>query len=234
MIKYIFAASLGLFLACSSGDLAQALSDKPAHSGIRVSGQEWLLFAAASTESTEINDASRFEVIEIDDETPVAVEESLEIVRTAAPSAVEATTVPPAESFIEKNWLWLVTALIFAALLFWGLKQRYARNKSYYLEFPELNQRFALKPGTQLLGSSPHSDITLDTPELGNVHAEFCVGAECTIRERLANEGVKDMLSSEGILLNGKPVQGTTRVAPGDVLQIGSTRAIIRAGKEAA
>lgn len=234
MLKYIIAAVLGLSLACSTGGLALAMTDTAENSGEAIY-QERLLSAAASTETTEnLNDTSRFEVIAVDDETPVVVEESLEVINTAAPGAVETPTAPPAESFIEKNWLWLLAALICAALLFWGFRQRYASTKSYFLEFPELNQRVALKPGTHLLGSSPHSDITVDTPDLDNIHAEFCVGAECTIKERLADEGVKDMLSSEGILLNGKRVQGTTRLSPGDVLQIGTTRAIVRAGKKAA
>lgn len=237
MIRYIFAVMLGLSLCLASGQGASAAQGH----GIDGRNGKLLVSAASDRAAQNLNDDYRYEIVEVDEDSPVLVDEQVEVVRTAAQDDATVSGAPisaspaPQESFLEKNWLWLFLACILLAMAFYGVRRRQAlKQNTLFVEFPELNQRFQLRPGTMLLGSSPDGDISVDEPSVGNVHAELCVGAECTIRERLTNEGVADMLSTKGVLLNGKRVEGTTRLSPGDVLQIGATRAIIRSGKQAA
>ena len=126
-------------------------------------------------------------------------------------------------------WWSLLILLLFLALIWWVyrrsglLPKNRAKDGSLplFIEFPELNRSFPLKPGTMVLGAAPDSDIVVDDdPSIGAAHVEFCVGDDCK---------VTNLLASKNLLLNGRQVQGTTVLKPGDQLVLGNTRAVIRA-----
>ena len=149
------------------------------------------------------------------------------------PSATPAVPEASEKSFFARYWPWLLLLLLgLLWLLFRGRKRSSpaqtlapARREEFedaplLIEFPDLGLRFPLKPGTMVLGSAPGSDIPLDDDSVAEAHAEFCVGDACTLR---------DLPGSYRLLVNGKPVQGATRLKPGDELMIGDNRAVIRA-----
>ena len=129
-------------------------------------------------------------------------------------------------------WWSLLVLLLFLALLWWVYRRSglFTKNRvkdgsqPLLIEFPELNRSFPLKPGTMVLGASPDNDIVVDDdPAIGASHVEFCVGDDCKIN---------NLLASKNLLLNGRQVQGTAALKPGDQLVLGSTRAIIRAARD--
>lgn len=159
---------------------------------------------------------------------------------------------PPAtllgKGFFQKRWPWFLLAIaaLLAPLMLWSRrktshdapgvktatsvspaagKQNLDKNsgaqeaKPLSIYFPDLNRSYALRPGTMLLGSAPASDIVLDEPGIARVHAEFCTNGNCI---------VKDAIVAAGVRLNGKALMGADTLKPGDVLEFGPVRAVVR------
>ncbi|MEZ4297398.1 MAG: FHA domain-containing protein [Polyangiaceae bacterium] len=69
-------------------------------------------------------------------------------------------------------------------------------------------------PGEFLIGRSPDCQLSLDDPLVSRRHAVLVVQAEAVF--------IEDLNSRNGVLANGKRINGPTRVNDGDQLQVGS------------
>jgi hypothetical protein len=69
-----------------------------------------------------------------------------------------------------------------------------------------------LPPGTYKVGRAPHADLQIDHPSVSSSHCEMSVGDGAL--------AVKDLGSTNGILLDGQPVQ-EAQVAPGQIMRMG-------------
>lgn len=143
-----------------------------------------------------------------------------------APQNAAAGPVSQQESSKAANiWPWLVGILFFLLLLWLYLRRKSqaptitAKEEPLVIEFPESGLSFPLKPGTMVMGSNPASDIRIDAPDIMDAHVEFCTGSECNLR---------NLSGSQGVFLNGKAVEQTVRLKPGDTLTFGSTKAEIK------
>lgn len=155
--------------------------------------------------------------------------ENTATVQNSTRNAVEEQKIDKAASI----WPWLIAALFFLLLLWLYMRRKNPApvtaagtatgEEPLLIEFPHAGLRFPLKPGTMVMGSNPASDIRIDSPDIKDTHLEFCTGAECSL---------KNLAGSQGVLLNGKAVEQTARLKPGDVLTIGSTRAVIKRQSE--
>ncbi len=156
--------------------------------------------------------------------------------KTATPSPVQTASPanrPAAEpTNIKALWPWFLLALL-ALLLLWFLLRKkkgtvYATTSRdnavpLVIEFPDLDLRYPIRPGTMILGSGPDNHIRLDDPDVEEAHAEFCTGPDCELRK---------LSGSYGVLLNGKEVERSVKLKPGDTLSIGNTKAVIRSAEE--
>ena len=75
--------------------------------------------------------------------------------------------------------------------------------------------RFGLRGPETTIGRGPVMDIVLTDPRVSRRHA--------VIRLSDAVLTVEDLASSAGTTVNGSPITGTTTLAPGDQVEIGST-----------
>ena len=153
--------------------------------------------------------------------------------------ATEASSTAPvtddSTSFFSRAWPWLLgVALLLGLLASYFMRAKNVSSNviatgaaatpvAYAIEFPELNRSFLLKPGTSVMGSASSNDMVLDEPSVAHVHAEFFVGNDCVVR---------DMQASGGVMVNGKRVEGSVKLKPGDKLKMGTTTAIIRPARE--
>jgi diguanylate cyclase (GGDEF)-like protein len=75
-------------------------------------------------------------------------------------------------------------------------------------------QVFRLRPGRQIVGRRPESDIRLRERAVSGIHAEIIrVGDEVTIH---------DLASTNGTLVNGSRIKQPTPLTPGNLLRIGN------------
>lgn len=136
-------------------------------------------------------------------------------VNTGAPFS--GTVLPP--SLVARYWPWLALFMALIGAMAWILLRRHpAAPLPLILDVPELGRSFSLKPGTMVLGASPHSDIHMEHPGVAGFHAELCVGKDCRLLNR----------HSRNVLLNGRPVKGSAQLRPGDVLKFGDLTALVR------
>ncbi|MGH7818812.1 MAG: FHA domain-containing protein, partial [Candidatus Binatia bacterium] len=77
-----------------------------------------------------------------------------------------------------------------------------------------------------VLGKQTDCDIVLSNPKVSRRHAR--------IAARNGGLYVEDLGSTNGTLLNGRPVDGERRLAPGDVIEVGPFRVAVEAGAPAA
>ncbi len=95
-----------------------------------------------------------------------------------------------------------------------------AQASGFELVFPDLGIHFPLKLGTMVAGTASNNDIVLRDTSLAGHHVEFHVAeGECRVR-RLDSSGT--------ILINGTRLKGSAVLKPGDTLQIGTARAVVR------
>jgi len=77
-------------------------------------------------------------------------------------------------------------------------------------------RRLVVPPGGALLGRSREADIVLDDPNVSRRHAE--------LRPSGAGWLVADLGSTNGVRVNGRPIDGPHPVADGDELELGTVR----------
>ncbi|MES1176136.1 MAG: FHA domain-containing protein, partial [Myxococcales bacterium] len=71
-----------------------------------------------------------------------------------------------------------------------------------------------LSPGSITIGRKQSCDLVLDDPQASRVHARVIVGEQ--------SAAIQDMSSGNGVMVNGKRIQGLQRLDVGDRIQIGS------------
>jgi FhaA, N-terminal domain/FHA domain len=76
-------------------------------------------------------------------------------------------------------------------------------------------QRLVVGPGGATLGRSRQCDLVLSDPNVSRQHAE--------IRPRGGSWVLTDLGSTNGSRVNGRPVQGSEVVRPGDEIELGAT-----------
>jgi predicted component of type VI protein secretion system len=83
-------------------------------------------------------------------------------------------------------------------------------------------RRLLLPPGGGVVGRSRDCEIVLEDSGISRHHAEI----------RPAAEGwtVEDLHSTNGVVLNGRPVRGAHLLQPGDRLELGSTEIVFEVG----
>lgn len=77
-----------------------------------------------------------------------------------------------------------------------------------------LQHNLELTPGEFLIGRSAECQLSLDDPLVSRKHAMLAVSAD--------DVTVRDLGSRNGVLINGKRIQGAANVADGDKITIGS------------
>jgi S1-C subfamily serine protease len=75
---------------------------------------------------------------------------------------------------------------------------------------------------TVTIGRHPDSDLVIADPKVSARHAELAVADDGTLT-------VRDVGSTNGTALNGRPVSGLVTVRPGDQLEVGDTRVTVGA-----
>ena len=70
-----------------------------------------------------------------------------------------------------------------------------------------------LSPGSITIGRKRSCDLVLDDPHTSRVHARVIVGE--------SSAAIQDMSSGNGVLVNGRRIQGLQRLDVGDRVQIG-------------
>jgi hypothetical protein len=76
-------------------------------------------------------------------------------------------------------------------------------------------KRLVVGPGGATLGRSRHSDVMVDDPNVSRAHAE--------IRPRGGSWVLADLGSTNGSRLNGRRVEGSEVLKPGDEIELGTT-----------
>jgi len=77
-------------------------------------------------------------------------------------------------------------------------------------------RRLVVGPAGATLGRSRQCDIVLDDPNISRQHAE--------VRPRGGSWVLSDLGSTNGSRINGRRVEETEVVRPGDVIELGATR----------
>ena len=70
-----------------------------------------------------------------------------------------------------------------------------------------------LSPGSITIGRKQTCDLVLDDPQTSRVHARVIVGEQ--------SAAIQDMSSGNGVVVNGRRIQGLQRLDVGDRIQIG-------------
>jgi hypothetical protein len=91
-----------------------------------------------------------------------------------------------------------------------GLRQRAGRALLLHE-----GRRLVIAPGGATIGRSRQCDITLDDPNISREHAE--------VRPSNGAWFVRDLGSTNGTALNGRRVNGSEQVNPGDTIEIGTS-----------
>jgi phosphoserine phosphatase RsbU/P len=79
--------------------------------------------------------------------------------------------------------------------------------------------RFPLRQGTQVVGRTRESDITIVDAAISRRHAEVSVDGDRVI--------LKDLGSLNGTLVNGAPLSGETTLRPGDQIRFGQVTLVL-------
>ncbi len=77
-------------------------------------------------------------------------------------------------------------------------------------------RRLVVGPGGVVVGRSRQCDIVLEDPNISRRHLE--------VRPRGGSWVVADLGSTNGSRVNGRPIEGSELVRPGDEIELGSTR----------
>jgi hypothetical protein len=83
-------------------------------------------------------------------------------------------------------------------------------------------RRLLIPPSGGTIGRSRHCDVVLEDTGVSRRHAAVRPGAEGWVLE--------DLDSTNGVLLNGRPVDGEQPLAPGDRIELGSTEIVFETG----
>jgi pSer/pThr/pTyr-binding forkhead associated (FHA) protein len=83
-------------------------------------------------------------------------------------------------------------------------------------------RRLLVPPTGGTIGRSRECDIVLDDTGISRRHAE--------VRPGLAAWEVEDLGSTNGVLVNGRAIQGAQPLEPGDRLELGSTQILFELG----
>jgi pSer/pThr/pTyr-binding forkhead associated (FHA) protein len=78
--------------------------------------------------------------------------------------------------------------------------------------------------GSATVGRSANADIVIPDEAVSRTHAAFRVDGQTLV--------VQDLGSSNGTLVNAAPIDAPRRLAPGDVVTVGSTELELRVGGE--
>jgi pSer/pThr/pTyr-binding forkhead associated (FHA) protein len=78
--------------------------------------------------------------------------------------------------------------------------------------------------GAATIGRSTNADIVITDEAVSRAHAAFRVDGQTLV--------VEDLESSNGTLVNGDPIHSPCRLAPGDVVTVGSTELEVQVGDE--
>jgi ABC transport system ATP-binding/permease protein len=78
--------------------------------------------------------------------------------------------------------------------------------------------------GSATVGRSTNADIVLPDEAVSRTHAAFRVDGQTVV--------VEDLGSSNGTLVNGDPIDSPCRLAPGDLVTVGSTELELQVGEE--
>jgi pSer/pThr/pTyr-binding forkhead associated (FHA) protein len=70
-----------------------------------------------------------------------------------------------------------------------------------------------LSPGSITIGRKQSCDLVLDDPQTSRLHARVIVGEQ--------SAAIQDLSSGNGVIVNGKRIQGLQRLDVGDRIQIG-------------
>ncbi|MET0791670.1 MAG: FHA domain-containing protein [Polyangiaceae bacterium] len=70
-----------------------------------------------------------------------------------------------------------------------------------------------LSPGSITIGRKQSCDLVLDDPQTSRVHARVIVGE--------SSAAIQDLSSGNGVMVNGRRIQGLQRLDVGDRIQIG-------------
>ncbi|MBI5536224.1 MAG: FHA domain-containing protein [Deltaproteobacteria bacterium] len=84
-----------------------------------------------------------------------------------------------------------------------------------------LQHDFELTPGRFVIGRSTECQLSLDDPLVSRKHALLVVAD--------SNVEVQDLGSRNGVLVNGTKIEGSTRLADGDMITIGSQEMVLSA-----
>ncbi|MGZ4176411.1 MAG: FHA domain-containing protein, partial [Solirubrobacteraceae bacterium] len=76
-------------------------------------------------------------------------------------------------------------------------------------------KRLVVGPAGATLGRSRQCDVTVDDPNVSRTHAE--------VRPRGGSWVLSDLGSTNGSRLNGRRVEGTEVLKPGDEIELGTT-----------
>lgn len=83
-------------------------------------------------------------------------------------------------------------------------------------------KRLLVPPGGGTIGRSRDCDVVLDDTGISRRHAELRPGS--------SGWEVQDLGSTNGVLVNGRPIQGAQQLEPGDRLEFGSTEVLFEVG----
>jgi len=83
-------------------------------------------------------------------------------------------------------------------------------------------KRLLVPPGGGTIGRSRDCDVVLDDTGISRRHAELRPGSR--------GWEVQDLGSTNGVLVNGRPIQGAQPLEPGDRLELGSTEVLFEVG----
>jgi pSer/pThr/pTyr-binding forkhead associated (FHA) protein len=87
-----------------------------------------------------------------------------------------------------------------------------------------VDQRIFLTQGEVLIGRSPSCQVCLDDMLASRRHARLLVGSDAVF--------IEDFESTNGVILNGAPVSGATRLQEGDRVLIGTTELVLHSAPD--
>ena len=79
--------------------------------------------------------------------------------------------------------------------------------------------RFPLRQGTQVVGRTRETDITIVDAAISRRHAEVCLDGERVV--------LKDLGSLNGTFVNGSPLTGEIPLSPGDQIRFGQVNLVL-------
>lgn len=91
---------------------------------------------------------------------------------------------------------------------------------------PDAGARFALDGAEHFLGRASPSDLVVHDDEVSRRHVHLGVGSRCVT--------ITDLESRNGTFVDGRRIDATTEITPGQVLEIGATQLVIEDRRGAA